>query len=102
MSRPRPSKRTPLRVLANTVALVPGALGTYPTNQLAALDRRADFELTIAAGRLADQLTEACPRAHLIRQETRPLLVRMAWEQVFLPRLAARFDVLYMMGGFAS
>ena len=91
-----------LRVLADALPLVHGALGTYPTNQLAALGERGDVELhVVASGALADQLARSCPQARVIRQPSRPLPARWAWEQLVLPRLASDYDVIYSMGGFA-
>ena len=91
-----------LRVLVDAVAAQVGGGASHAVAQLSALSRVEDIALTIhASDVVADRLAHACPGAHVVRHERRPLLRRTTWEQGPLAREASRHHVLYTLGNFA-
>jgi glycosyltransferase involved in cell wall biosynthesis len=91
----------PLRVLVDAVSARVGGGGTHVVSQLGALDARPEITLTVyATGAIADDLVPACPRARVVREPSRPLPLRLLWEQSVLARRAREHDVVYAPGNF--
>ena len=94
------------RIAVDALGFAPGGGLTYLVNQARALEARDDgFAYTwFVSPRCADQV-----RTHMPGSDVRvpfesqpPLPVRLAWEQLELPRIVARegFDAIYAMGSF--
>lgn len=70
--------------------------------QMEALCRVPGLDLAIyATPSVAERLGDTCGQAKVRAKRMRSLTHRLLWEQLALPRLARRYDVLYMPGNFA-
>jgi glycosyltransferase involved in cell wall biosynthesis len=92
----------PPRVLVNALSARVGGGLTYAFEQIRALAELPELSLTVhATDPLAERLERACPGLDVRRHPPRRLARRLLWEQLVLPLLASRFDVLYLPGNFA-
>lgn len=90
-----------LRVLVNAVSARTGGGGTHAVAQLAALGRQPGVELTVyASGDIVERLS-AAGVGKVCAVPQRPILRRLAWEQLVLPRCAHSHDVVYAIGNFS-
>ena len=90
------------RVLVNALSATTGGGVTYAVEQLSALARDPDLDLTVlAVGATASALRDQAPRIRVREHPRRTLPQRVAYEQLVLPLAQSRFDILYAIGNFA-
>lgn len=93
----------PLRVLVDALAFRLGGGATVLDSQLRALGERDDVAVTVVCSRdLAGALEAARVPVRVVRVPRLPLPARLIFEQLALPWLARRQDVLYMPATFAA
>ncbi|HWX87076.1 MAG TPA: glycosyltransferase family 1 protein [Solirubrobacteraceae bacterium] len=93
----------PLNVLVDAVSARSGGGATFLFEQLRALDRIVDVNLTIITTEAAYAAVRGgCPHSNVTSWPVRPLPIRILREQAAIPRLATNYDVVYVPGNFAS
>jgi glycosyltransferase involved in cell wall biosynthesis len=92
----------PLNVLVNAVSARSGGGATFLFEQLRALEKLGDVQLTIVTTQVAFPFVQRfCPKSDVIVWRDRPLPLRIMHEQIGLPKRARDYDVIYMPGNFA-
>lgn len=92
----------PMKVLVDAVSARQGAGLIFLSEQLPALERISDVNLTIIAAETScNTMRNACPQSRVISWPTRSLPARILREQTAIPRQARAYDLLYSPGNFA-
>lgn len=88
-----------LRVLVIALSARTGGGASHLVNQVSALSSIDGTDITVhARSALAERLRRAAPRARIIGHETRPLALRVIFEQLIVPWRERDHDVIYIPG----